>query len=58
MKMDKILKELKSIKVDNAEVLSTIQKTQDMIAQLIIDTNKLTFKIQDLEKDVEELGQS
>ena len=52
MKKD-LLTELENIKVDNSEIVSTIQNMQETLLQLIVDTNKLTFKLQDLEKEIE-----
>ena len=47
--LDKILKEIESIKVDNNEILLAAQKTMETTSKLIEDTNKLTFKLQDIE---------
>ena len=47
--MEKILKELENIKVDNNTILLNSQKMTETIKDLIINTNKLNFKLQDIE---------
>ena len=54
-KLSKILKELEDIKKDNNDVLLNSQKIRETIKELIEDTNKLTFKLQDIEQQIKRI---
>ena len=50
--IDQLKLEIENIKIDNNEMLLTAQKILESTTELIINTNKLTFKLKDIERDL------